>query len=494
MTFLHLLSGMHRIKMYHLRRKVHFVVMTSVFDTPAQINTIYDLKGSLIGRSASPKERENGGVLKDNDLISDNCKLHLGEKKAAFMAQLEKDAMFLAKLNIMDYSLLVGIHDRKLRTRDTLIPGRESAQSVGGGNAAVIAAAAASGALAPAAGAGATTTDSGAGMAGVHVPHTHSNTPFRRASLPQELAYNLAVAGHAHDANAPPGAHPSSPPTARKKRASTLQSNSNDHHTKTPGSLALELDGVTLSMDEDPGEHSLVPAAAVAGMSTATMSSGSAAGHNHAHSHAHTGRAKNHGSMGQAPESESEADPDTETEGEGEEGEEGDGEELYEETDEDTEYEDVDAGDSDDEHTTTQQSSSAAADSERATGGELVVEDGVGALGAEGYKLAELLRSDAVIHSDKANTTDKTDKSTSQGRASTVTNDSGAPVFTYGPGQARKHPWTSRKDEGINSRTPDGKRGDEIYYLGVIDILQQYNSNKRMETLIKVGQKSFLLT
>jgi hypothetical protein len=44
-----LFLGMHRVKMYHLRRKVHFVIMTSVFDTPEKIHTVYDLKGSLIG-------------------------------------------------------------------------------------------------------------------------------------------------------------------------------------------------------------------------------------------------------------------------------------------------------------------------------------------------------------------------------------------------------------------------------------------------------------
>jgi hypothetical protein len=36
--------GMHRVKMYHLRRKVHFVIMGSVFDTTEMIHTIYDLK------------------------------------------------------------------------------------------------------------------------------------------------------------------------------------------------------------------------------------------------------------------------------------------------------------------------------------------------------------------------------------------------------------------------------------------------------------------
>ena len=101
--------------MYHLRRQVRFVIMTSVFDTPEKIHTVYDLKGSLVGRQASEKERTGGGVLKDLDLVNDHKKLHLGSKKPAFMAQLKRDAMFLAQLNIMDYSLLVGIHYRDKR-------------------------------------------------------------------------------------------------------------------------------------------------------------------------------------------------------------------------------------------------------------------------------------------------------------------------------------------------------------------------------------------
>jgi 1-phosphatidylinositol-4-phosphate 5-kinase len=109
-TFLVRIYGMHRVKMYHLQRKVHFVIMSSVFDTPEPINRIYDLKGSLVGRKASARDREVGGVLKDNDLMDDCIKLKLGSKRQMFLDQLEKDANFLAKLNIMDYSLLVGIH------------------------------------------------------------------------------------------------------------------------------------------------------------------------------------------------------------------------------------------------------------------------------------------------------------------------------------------------------------------------------------------------
>ena len=62
-------------------------------------------------------------------------------------------------------------------------------------------------------------------------------------------------------------------------------------------------------------------------------------------------------------------------------------------------------------------------------------------------------------------------------------------MITFGPGASQRHPWTLRKDSGINSREADGRRGDEIYYIGVIDILQQYNLRKRAETAVKVRQQ-----
>lgn len=89
-THLVRILGMHRVKMYHLRRKVHFVIMGSVFDTPQEIHTIYDLKGSLVGREATEKERDEGGVLKDMDLVREKRKFHLGVKKQAFMEQVRE--------------------------------------------------------------------------------------------------------------------------------------------------------------------------------------------------------------------------------------------------------------------------------------------------------------------------------------------------------------------------------------------------------------------
>ena len=66
--------GMYRVSMYHLRRKVRFVIMNSIFDTPEKIHTIYDLKGSLLGREATKKERNNGGALKDmGEFFQNDC-------------------------------------------------------------------------------------------------------------------------------------------------------------------------------------------------------------------------------------------------------------------------------------------------------------------------------------------------------------------------------------------------------------------------------------
>ena len=104
-----IIIGMHRVKMYHLNRQVRFVIMTSVFDTPEKINSIYDLKGSTLGRESSEAQRKNNCVLKDKDLLNDGRKLYLGSKKKEFMKQLSRDAKFLADLNIMDYSLLVSM-------------------------------------------------------------------------------------------------------------------------------------------------------------------------------------------------------------------------------------------------------------------------------------------------------------------------------------------------------------------------------------------------
>jgi 1-phosphatidylinositol-4-phosphate 5-kinase len=101
--------GMYRVKLYHLRRNVKFVIMNSVYHTDKYLQTFYDLKGSVLGRAAKPGQ----DVLKDNDLRAklpeDAMSLH-PDVRARVRVQIISDCEFLRKMKIMDYSLLLGIH------------------------------------------------------------------------------------------------------------------------------------------------------------------------------------------------------------------------------------------------------------------------------------------------------------------------------------------------------------------------------------------------
>jgi len=109
-NFLTHFYGMYRVKMRHLRRNVHFVIMRSVFDTEKEVHKIWDLKGSIQGRFA----KEGETVYKDLDIKNEGRKLTVGPKKRKLILdQLTNDASFLAGLRIMDYSLLLGVHSRE---------------------------------------------------------------------------------------------------------------------------------------------------------------------------------------------------------------------------------------------------------------------------------------------------------------------------------------------------------------------------------------------
>jgi 1-phosphatidylinositol-4-phosphate 5-kinase len=101
--------GMYRVKLYHLRRNVKFVIMNSVYYTDKNLQTFYDLKGSTIGRDAKP----NHAVLKDNDLrhsLPENALALRPHQRTLVREQLEADCSFLVRMGVMDYSMLVGIH------------------------------------------------------------------------------------------------------------------------------------------------------------------------------------------------------------------------------------------------------------------------------------------------------------------------------------------------------------------------------------------------
>ena len=87
--------------------------MRNVFSNHLNIHMKYDLKGSTVDREASDKERQKEKpTFKDNDFLKDGVKIHIGEEaKAKLMETLKADVNFLTNLHVMDYSLLLGVHN-----------------------------------------------------------------------------------------------------------------------------------------------------------------------------------------------------------------------------------------------------------------------------------------------------------------------------------------------------------------------------------------------
>jgi len=118
-TLLPQYMGMYRLT---LNNSEHYmIVMKNVFSPKHRVQTKYDLKGSTVQRDASDKEKKKDlPTFKDNDFVKANIKLHLDQNvREEFLTKLKNDAEFLAKLKLMDYSLLVGIHNSDLSSENT---------------------------------------------------------------------------------------------------------------------------------------------------------------------------------------------------------------------------------------------------------------------------------------------------------------------------------------------------------------------------------------
>ncbi|XP_043546382.1 phosphatidylinositol 5-phosphate 4-kinase type-2 alpha isoform X1 [Chiloscyllium plagiosum] len=103
--------GMYRLTVDGV--ETYMIVTRNVFGHRLPVYRKYDLKGSTVAREASDKEKAKElPTYKDNDFINDGQKIYIDENnKKMFLEKLKKDVEFLAQLKIMDYSLLVGIHD-----------------------------------------------------------------------------------------------------------------------------------------------------------------------------------------------------------------------------------------------------------------------------------------------------------------------------------------------------------------------------------------------
>ncbi|KAH7575720.1 hypothetical protein JRO89_XS02G0202600 [Xanthoceras sorbifolium] len=99
--------GLHRITLRG-RRKVRFVVMGNMFCTELRIHRSYDLKGSSVGRFTDKDKIKENTTLKDLDL---SYEFHMDKLlRESLFKQISIDCMFLESQQIIDYSLLLGLH------------------------------------------------------------------------------------------------------------------------------------------------------------------------------------------------------------------------------------------------------------------------------------------------------------------------------------------------------------------------------------------------
>ncbi len=102
-TYLTKFYGLYKIKTVF--SNIKFVVMNNIFYNQ-EIKQIYDLKGTTEDRLAV----EDGHVLKDLNFEKKNQKLYMDNNdRDVYCDIVKKDTEFLEYLNIMDYSLILGI-------------------------------------------------------------------------------------------------------------------------------------------------------------------------------------------------------------------------------------------------------------------------------------------------------------------------------------------------------------------------------------------------
>ncbi|XP_074539658.1 phosphatidylinositol 4-phosphate 5-kinase type-1 alpha [Halichoeres trimaculatus] len=115
-------------------KNIRIVVMNNLLPRIIPMHLKYDLKGSTYKRRASPKEREKVvPIYKDLDFIQDmpDGLLLEADNYNALCKTIQRDCLLLQSFKIMDYSLLMGIHNMDQASRERERGGGNSGDSGG---------------------------------------------------------------------------------------------------------------------------------------------------------------------------------------------------------------------------------------------------------------------------------------------------------------------------------------------------------------------------
>ncbi|XP_063259153.1 phosphatidylinositol 4-phosphate 5-kinase type-1 gamma isoform X3 [Prinia subflava] len=110
-------------------KNIRVVVMNNILPRVVKMHLKFDLKGSTYKRRASKKEKEKSSpTYKDLDFIQDMPEgLMLdADTFSALVKTLQRDCLVLESFKIMDYSLLLGVHNIDQHEREQLAEGAHS--------------------------------------------------------------------------------------------------------------------------------------------------------------------------------------------------------------------------------------------------------------------------------------------------------------------------------------------------------------------------------
>ena len=102
-------------------KNIRLVVMNNLLPSYVKMHLKYDLKGSTFKRKANKAERaKKSPTFKDLDFMEHhpNGIFLEAETYSALIKTIQRDCTVLESFKIMDYSLLVGVHNLDLATKE----------------------------------------------------------------------------------------------------------------------------------------------------------------------------------------------------------------------------------------------------------------------------------------------------------------------------------------------------------------------------------------